>query len=278
MAKKKIKVQDIDVRYDTDGYVCITDIAKQSGDEPRFIVRNWMSTRGTILYLGEWEKNYNPSFKGAGFRTFRDEFFEKPFSATPSKWIEQTNAIGIRSTKGRYGGTFAQEEIALNFCYWLSPAFQVYFIKEFKRLKEQEAQKLGNSWTVRRELAKANHLLHTDAVRDNRVPIVAYGTKREAIAQASEADLLNLALFGQTARQWRNAHPNATGNIRDQASVLELAILANLEIINAELMEQGISQQERLNVLKMRAAYQKERLPESEAMRRLSEKANRRLK
>ena len=172
MAKhKKIIVQGTEITLlpgsRSDDYISLTDIAKQSSDEPRFVIRNWLSTQNTISYLGAWEELHNTNFKRAGFRTFRDDFFEKPFSLTPKRWTELTGAIGIHSKAGKYGGTYAHRDIAINFCYWISPVFQIYLIKEFQRLKEIEAkeQKETLEWSVKRTLAKVNYRIHTDAIK-----------------------------------------------------------------------------------------------------------------
>ncbi len=232
MASKKtilVEGSEITVIQDSDkDFLSLTDIAKQSSDEPRFVIRNWMSTQNTITYLGAWESLNNPGFNRAGFRTFRDEFFDKPFSLTPTRWIELTNATGIRSTAGKYGGTYAHRDIAMNFCYWISPVFQIYLIQEFQRLKQEEAVRLNLDWNLRRTLSKVNYLIHTDAVREHLIPPRLQNTRTEGLIYATEADLLNLALFGLTAKQWRETNPELRGNIRDHATTEQLLVLANL--------------------------------------------------
>ena len=252
MARKSINVQGLEIvieEREEERFISLTDIAKQSSDEPRFVIRNWMSTQNTINYLGEWEALHNPGFNRAGFRTFRDEFFEKPFSLTPSRWLELTNAKGILSKAGRYGGTYAHQDIATNFCYWINPVFQIYLIKEFQRLKEEEAARLGSSWNIQRTITKANHYLQTASVRQHLVPMMHWNTKREGLYQASEADLLNLIVFGMTAKEWRAANPDKKGNIRDHATKLELVVMANLQAINAMLIEDKTDKKRRADKL-----------------------------
>lgn len=189
------------------------------------------------MYLGEWESLHNAEFNRAGFRTFKDDFFEKPFSLTPKRWIELTEAKGIVSKAGRYGGgTFAHKDIAINFCYWLSPVFQIYLIKEFQRLKIKEAkeQKETLEWNLKRTLAKVNYRIHTEAIKENLIPERIKNIRnKEGIVYASEADVLNVALFGMTAKQWRLANPEKKGNIRDHSKGEQLLVLANLESHNA---------------------------------------------
>ncbi len=252
MSNQKITVQGLEiviVQQDEADFISLTDIAKHSSDEPRFVIRNWLSTQNTINYLGEWESLHNDHFNRAGFRTFRDEFFEKPFSLTPSRWIELTQASGIISKAGRYGGTYAHRDIAVNFCYWVNPIFQIYLIKEFQRLKEEEAARLGESWSVQRTITRANHYLQTTSVREHLVPMMDWNTRREALYQASEADLLNLIVFGMTAKEWRSANPDKEGNIRDHATKLELVILSNLQAINAMLIEEKTDRNKRADKL-----------------------------
>jgi len=252
MAQKSINVQGLEitiVEQSEGDFISLTDLAKNASDEPRFVIRNWMSTQNTINYLGEWEAIHNDGFNRAGFRTFRDEFFEKPFSLTPNRWLELTNAKGIISKAGRYGGTYAHRDIAVNFCYWMNPIFQIYLIKEFQRLKEEEALRLGESWSIQRTLTKANHYLQTNTVRQHLVPISQWNTKLEGLYQATEADLLNLIVFGISAKEWRAANPDKKGNIRDHATKLELVVLNNLQAINAMLIEDGMGKNERADKL-----------------------------
>ena len=271
MAKKTLTVDGTDVtilvQNDSD-YISLTDIAKRSEEEARFVVRNWLSTQNTIAYLGAWETLHNPDFNRAGFRTVKDEFFEKPFSLTPTRWIEVTNAVGMRSSSGKYGGgTFAHKDIALNFCYWLSPTFQIYLIKEFQRLKDEESDRLNLDWNLKRTLSKINFHIHTDAVKMYLIPPKLEHTKQQGIVYANEADMLNLALFGMTAKQWQGANSTLKGNIRDYANAEQLLVLANLENLNAHLIKEGVKQAERLKKLNEIAIYQMELLTGSNLLR-----------
>jgi hypothetical protein len=273
MAKKTLLVEGSNISLVTvgvDDYISLTDIAKSSDNEPRFIIRNWLSTQNTIAYLGAWETLHNPNFNGAGFRTVKDEFFEKPFSLTPTRWIEATSSIGMRSTSGKYGGgTYAHKDIALNFCYWLSPVFQIYLIKEFQRLKEEESDRLNLDWNLKRTLAKVNYRIHADAVKKHLIPPRLVGTKHEGIVYASQADILNLALFGMTAKQWREANPDLKGNLRDYATAEQLLVLVNLENLNAHFIKEGLAPDERLDRLNEVAIYQMQLLSDPKVVKAL---------
>jgi KilA-N domain len=202
-------------------------------------------------------------------RNFKEQVDDSRLEITLQRFIEETGAIGITSKAGRYGGTYAYQHIALNFCYWISPEFQVYFVQEFERLKQEEAELLGLSWNLRRELSKANYPIHTDAVRENLVPLLDWNTKREGMHFASEADLLNIAVFGKSAKQWREANPNAKGNIRDAATEVQLQVLANMESTNATLINMGFTREERFASLSQRAAREMEILQSSKASEQL---------
>lgn len=247
MKKSEIQVRETIVRaVQVNGvdYICITDIAKQKNhDEPNVVVANWLRNRNTIEYLGMWESLYNENFKPLEFEGFRQGAGLNAFTLAPSKWVNATNAVGLIVKAGNNGGTFAQRDIAFKFASWVSVEFELYLIKEFQRLKEEEQNALG--WSVRRELTKINYRIHTDAVKNNLVP-VELTPQQIAFVYASEADVLNVALFGTTAKQWRDTHPKEKGNIRDYASVCELICLANMESINAVLINDGIVLQERL--------------------------------
>lgn len=275
MAKKTILVEGSIISLVTvgeDDYISLTDIAKLSDNEPRFVIRNWLSTQNTIAYLGAWELLHNPNFNSAGFRTVKDEFFEKPFSLTPARWVETTNSIGIRSASGKYGGgTYAHKDIALNFCYWLSPVFQIYLIKEFQRLKQEESDRLNLDWNLKRTLAKVNYRIHTDAVKMHLIPPRIAGTKHEGVVYASQADILNIALFGVTAKQWRDANPELKGNIRDYASAEQLLVLVNLENLNAHFIKEGLAPDERLHKLNEVAIYQMQLLSDSKTIQALKQ-------
>lgn len=248
--KAKLQVLDQQIGTTTkDGieYINITDIARfKNNERTDDLIRNWLRNRNTIEFLGIWEQLNNPVFKPVEFDGFRKQAGLNSFTLTPKQWIEQTGAIGLISRAGRYGGTFAQKDIAFEFASWISVEFKLYLIKEFQRLKEQEFQQLG--WDIRRNLAKVNYLIHTDAIRENLIPDTL--TKQQTSqVYASEADLLNVALFGVTAREWRDANPALKGNIRDHANVHQLVCLANLESMNAHFIEQGVVQVERLQKL-----------------------------
>ena len=228
-------------------YISLTDMAKKFGDD--VLIYSWMRNRNTLEFIGIWEQIHNPGFKGLEFETFRNQAGLNSFSLTPRKWIEATGAVGFHSRAGRYGGgTYAHKDIAFEFGSWLSPEFKLYLIKEFQRLKDEENDRLQLSWNLQRTLAKINYRIHTDAIKDTLIPPSV--TKAQASAlYASEADLLNVALFGRTAKQWRDAHPDAEGNLRDHAPLEQLVVLTNLESLNSVLIRQGLPQPERLRTL-----------------------------
>ena len=242
----KINVQQTDVtilKINEDDYISLTDIAKYKSNEPTDVIANWMRNRNTIEYLGIWETLYNPVFKPLEFEGFKKEAGLNAFTLSPQKWIETTNAKGMISKSGRYGGTFAHRDIAFKFAAWISIEFELYFIKEFQRLKEEEQKLLG--WSAKRELAKINYHIHTDAIKQNLIP--AELTQQQiTYVYANEADVLNVALFGVTAKQWRDANPDLKGNIRDYATINELICLSNMENLNAVFINQNMPQSERL--------------------------------
>ena len=228
-------------------FISLTDMAKKFGDDS--LIYNWMRNRNTLELIGIWEKIHNPDFKGLEFETFRKQAGLNSFSLTPRKWIDATGAIGFQSRAGRYGGgTYAHKDIAFEFGSWLSPEFKLYLIKEFQRLKDEENDRLKLGWNLQRTLAKINYRIHTDAVRETLIP-PAVTRQQAALVYAREADVLNVALFGQTARQWRDSNPGADGNIRDHAPLEQLVVLTNLESLNSVLIRQGLSQPERLRKL-----------------------------
>ena len=256
------KIQEISVRdaiirtMKANGvdYICITDIARQKNSlEPNAVVGNWMRNRNTIEYLGIWEYLNNPSFNPIEFEGFKQQAGLNAFTLSPSRWIEATNAIGIIAKSGRYGGTYAQRDIAFKFASWVSVEFELYLIKEFQRLKEEEQKQLG--WSAKRELSKINYHIHTDAVRANLVPdeVDAY---HSSLIYAEEADVLNVALFGMTAKEWREANPGKKGNMRDYATINQLICLSNMENLNAVFINEGIPQRERLHKLNKIAIQQ----------------------
>lgn len=253
-------------RIEKEEFISLTDIAKfKNADDPRFVIQNWMRTRSSIEFLGIWEILHNPDFNRVEFDTVKNHAGSNAFVMTPSKWIELTGATGIQSKAGRYGGTFAHKDIAFEFASWVSVEFKLYLIKEFQRLQEAEQKQLG--WDVKRNLTKINYRIHTDAIRAHLIPPELSGKQTSQI-YASEADVLNMALFGKTAKDWRDANPNEKGNIRDQANASQLVCLANLENLNALFISEAMEQPLRLQKLNRIAIEQMEILT-SEYSRRL---------
>lgn len=249
MAKNnKIEVLGLDIAVkliDESDYISLTDIARhkesQNTDD---VIRNWLRNRNTIELLGVWEQMYNPNFKPVENDGFKRQAGLNSFVLTPKKWIETTNAISIISKRGRYGGTFAHKDIAFEFASWVSVEFKLYLIKEFQRLKEDENDRLKLNWNLQRTLAKVNYTIHTDAIKEKLIPKLQ--PKQIAVVYATEADMLNVALFGITAKQYQIQNPDNKGNLRDQATLEQLVVLSNLESINAVLIRQGLKQKERL--------------------------------
>ncbi|MDP2336097.1 MAG: KilA-N domain-containing protein [Bacteroidota bacterium] len=241
---KGISVATLKIGDET--FISLTDIARnKNAEEPKDVVKNWMRSKTTIEFIGLWEQLNNPNFKGVEFDSFLYVAGTNAFTLSPSKWIETTNAIGIVSRTGKNGGTYAQKDIAFEFASWISSGFKLYLIKEFQRLKADENDRLKLEWNFQRTLAKVNYHIHTDTIKVNLIP--AELTKLQiSFVYANEADLLNVALFGQTAQQWRSENPDAEGNIRDQATIEQLVVLSNMESINAVLIHQGFLQNERL--------------------------------
>jgi len=236
-----------------DTYLCLTDIARyKNPDEPKAVVANWMRLRNTIEFLGLWEQFHNENFKGLEFDAFKNEAGDNAFTMSPQKWITSTNAIGIISKSGRYGGTYAHSDIAFEFASWISPEFKLYIIKDYQRLKKEEAERFSIGWDEKRVLSKINYHIHTDAIQQYLIDD-DLSSEKKSYTFASEADMLNVALFGKKAWQWREEHPNEHKrgeNIRDYASAEELVILINLESQNAELIKQGLSREERYQRLR----------------------------
>ena len=274
MAKNKtISVQGFDIVWyeaNYSDYISLTDIARyKDAEHTDDIIKNWLRNRNTIELLGFWESIYNPNFKPVEFDGFRKQAGLNSFVMTPKKWIESTNAIGIVSKSGRYGGTFAHKDIALEFASWISIEFKLYIIKEFQRLKEEETSQLKLEWNLQRTLSKINYHIHTDAIRDNLIPKEI--TKQQAnFVYADEADLLNVALFGLTAKEWRENNPDKKGNVRDYASLEQLVVLSNMESINALLISQGIAPSERLKELNKVAITQMKSLVKNKAIKQLN--------
>ena len=245
----------------------MTDLARNFG-EPNVMIASWMKRKDTIEFLGIWEKLNNQNFKPHEFERFKNEAGTNRFNLSPQKWIEKTNATGISSKSGRYGGTYAHEDIALHFAQWLSPEFNLYVIKEFKRLKQIEAQRLSKDWQLNRALAKINYRIHTDAVHLHLIPSKT-PNKLKWPWFTEEADLLNLAIFGKTARQWHKENSTLDGNIRDYATQEQLLILSNLESLNSQFIKDGLSKEERLTKLNETAITQMKSLIGNSSIKKL---------
>ena len=271
MSKLSIQGKDVTlVTVNKKDYISITDIAKyRSSETPADIVKNWLRSRSTIELLGLWEKLYNPDFKLVEFDQFKNEAGANYFVLSPKKWIEKTNAIGLISKSGRYGGTYAHKDIAFEFASWISIEFKFYLIKEFQRLKEAEQAQIG--WDIKRNLTKINYCIHTNTIKANLIPS-KLTAKQVSFIYASEADVLNMALFGMTAKQWRDANPSEKGNIRDQANAAQLVCLVNLENLNALFINEGMEQPERLMGLNRIAIEQIELLTDESGIKRLEMK------
>jgi hypothetical protein len=269
----KISVQGNEINIisrEQEDYISLTDMAKyRNKEDPFAIINNWMRSRSTIEFLGLWEKLSNPDFKPIEFERFRSEAGSNYFVLSPKKWIESTHAIGIISKPGRYGGTFAHTDIAFEFAAWISPEFKLYLIKEFQRLKADEQKQLG--WDIRRNLVKINYRIHTDAIKENLVP-PELSARQTNLVYATEADVLNMALFGMTAKDWRSKFPGRKGNIRDYADVSQLVCLSNLENLNALFIQENVPQAERLGKLNLIAIHQMKLLTDTPSMRRLEGK------
>ena len=280
MQKNKIiKVQNLPItisKEEIDDYICITDIAAAKSDDSRAadVVRNWLRNRRTLEFLATWEEIYNPNFK-----VFESEHFKKQaglltFTPSVSEWVEQTNAIGIFVKKGRYGGTYAHKDIAFEFASAISPVFKLYLIKEFQRLKEEENNLKKLEWDAKRFLSKNNYLIQTDAIKNYIIPNCNYRDNLQWLPYAEEADLLNVALFGFTAKAWRESNPELakSSNVRDYATINELTVLSNLETHNAQMIREGKSKEERFQILKEIAEYQMQILSAADKISCIEEK------
>jgi hypothetical protein len=251
-------------------YISLTDIAKHKNpDIPGTVISHWLSTVFSVNYMGLWEKMNNPNFNLTGFGEVKSGLAEPGFALSPTQWIAKTNAVGIITKSGRYGGgTFAHRNIAFEFASWISPEFKYYLVSEFERLKEQEQKRLSAEWNFQRYLSKINYHIHTDAIKEHIIPKVV-SERQKSFTYANEADLLNVALFGKTAAEWRAKNPDSKGNIRDEATLDQLVVLSNLESINALLIKNGLSQAERLTQLNTTAIVQLESLLEHGATKRI---------
>ena len=259
IVKEVIHANGIDIGIYTEDfqneYISITDIARYKSDDPTAVIQNWMRGRDVIDFLGLWETLHNSNFKPLEFEGFKNQAGANAFTMSPKKWIEGTNAIGIVSKSGRYGGTYAHSDIAFEFASWISPEFKLYIIKDYKRLKAEENSRLSSNWNLNRELSKLNYRIHTDAIKANLIP-PKLTPLQISYTYASEADMLNVVLFGKTAKQWRDENLNENGNIRDQATIYQLLVLSNMESYNAILIQQGKSQAERMKLLRELAVQQ----------------------
>ena len=250
--KQKINVKNIQIvlfQQNRADYISLTDIAKYKDKERSdYIIQNWMRNYATVEFLGLWEKINNKKFNSIEFDGFKSKAGSNSFSLTPKRWVETTNATGVISKTGRYGGTYAHKDIAFEFASWISAEFKLYLIKEFQRLKEEENERKSLGWDLRRNLAKINYKIHTDAIKENLIP-VKINKNQENIIYANEADVLNMALFGMTAKDWRDRNSGKEGNVRDYSSVEQLVCLSNMESMNAILIKQGMTQKQRLQFL-----------------------------
>jgi len=281
MSKTKLNVNELEIvlyKQNEEEYISLTDMAKfRDSERTNYIIQNWMRTRSTIEFLGLWEQLRNPNFKGIEFDAFRNESGSNSFTLTPKRWIEATSAIGIISKSGRYGGTYAHKDIAFEFASWISPTFKLYLITEYQRLKEVETNQYNLEWNVKRILSKTNYHIHTDAVKNFILPDKNYEKDKEWLIYTEEADLLNVVLFNCTAKDWRDANPDLSKksmNIRDIASINELAILSNLETLNAQMIKEQVDKRNRFLKLREIAKYQLSILKERDFMKALKKLDN----
>ena len=265
------------MRVNKTDFISLTDLARyQNSSDPSFTVKNWLRKVSTIDYIGLWEQLHNPRFNLVEFDQIKTEYGKNSFAMSPTQWIKRTNSIGIMAKGGRYSiGTFAHPDIAFEFASWLSPEFKLYLITEFERLKMKEAYQHKIDWSVKREISKTNYIIHTDSIKEFIVPTLT--EKQKQYVYANEADVLNVALFGMTAKEWRDNNPSLDGNIRDYTDILHLVVLANLENLNAEMITNGISQRERIVKLNNTAKKQLQLLKNNSSVRKL-EKMDEQLK
>lgn len=275
--KETIHAKGVDINIYTvdfeNEFISLTDIARYKSDEPNDVIRNWLRNRDTIEFLGLWESLHNPNFKPVEFDGFRKQAGLNVFTLSPMKWITSVNAIGLVSKAGRYGGTYAHSDIAFEFASWISAEFKLYIIKDYKRLKKDENSRLSLDWNLHRKLSKINYRIHTDAIKERLIP-PELTSCQISMKYASEADMLNVAVFGMTAKQWREKNPGKKGNIRDEANINQLLVLANMESYNAILIEQGKSQSDRLVTIRNSVVKQLETLDSisEKALSKLGEK------
>lgn len=274
--KLKIEAQGHEIAVlayeNQDDFISLTDIARQKNKERTdIVVLNWLRNRNTIEFLGVWEQMHNPNFKPIEFDGIRSQAGLNSFVLTPKQWIESTSAIGITSKAGRYGGTYAHKDIAFEFASWISPEFKLYIIKDYQRLREEEQYRLSSAWDLRRELSKTNYHIHTDSIKENLIHNKL--TKNQiGYTYANEADMLNVALFGLTAKEWKTNNPNKEGNMRDYATIEELIVMANLESANAQFIAENVPQAERLQKLNQMARFQLKSLLNNSTLKKLEQK------
>ena len=269
MTNKKINVQGVEIAIMPEGeydYISLTDMLKAK--EGEFFISDWLRNRNTVEFLGIWEKINNPDFNYGEFAIIKSQAGLNSYKISVKEWVEKTGAIGLRATTGRYGGTYAHKDIAFEFGIWISPEFKLYLIKEFQRLKIEENEKLSLEWNLKRTLSKINYKIHTDAIKENIVPKII-SKKQAKIIYASEADILNVALFNKTAKEWRNENSGKKGNVRDYANITQLVCLSNLETLNAEFIRSGFEQQERLKKLNEIAVIQMRSLVDNRSVKKL---------
>lgn len=273
LIKAQMKVQDnlvSVIRIGNVDYISLTDLARYKNPiEPKDVIKNWLRAKTNIEFLALWEQMHNPNIKGVEIDTFKSEAGTHYFTMSPQRWIRETNAIGIISKSGNNGGTYAHPDIAFEFASWISPEFNLYLITEFERLKQNESYQNKIDWSVRRELAKTNYRIHTDSIKENIIPTLT--EKQKLYAYANEADLLNVALFGMTAKEWKDKNPTLDGNMRDYANILQLVILSNLENFNSEMIAERIEQKIRLEKLNAIAKKQYEILQDSKGIKKLED-------
>lgn len=269
--KTQMKVKDNLVNVIRNGntdYISLTDLARYKNPiEPKDVIKNWLRAKMNIEFLALWEQMHNPNIKGVEIDAFKSEAGTHYFTMSPKRWIKETNAIGIVSKSGNNGGTYAHPDIAFEFASWISPEFNLYLITEFERLKQNESYQNKIDWSVRRELAKTNYRIHTDSIKENIIPTLT--EKQKLYAYANEADILNVALFGMTAKEWKDKNPTLNGNMRDYANILQLVILSNLENLNSEMISQGIEQKTRLERLNLIAKKQYDILQDNNGIKKI---------
>ncbi len=273
MKKTKIEIKNklisVNLSENENDYISLTDMAKFKGADTGLIISHWLTTKYTVQFMGIWEQMHNKDFNVTEFSKIKNEIGTNGFVVSSSMWIKRTNAIGIRSSAGRYGGTYAHKDIAFEFATWISPEFKLYLIKEFQRLKIEENERLMLGWDAKRMLTKINYRIHTDSIKENIVLPQKLSTEKAMIIYANEADVLNVALFGITAKEWRDKNPKLLGNIRDYSDVIQLVCLANLETLNAEFIRQGLLQSERILKLNEIAIIQMRSLLDNNSIKKL---------